>query len=219
MKPFFAALCLTLSAQAADTPSWPQFRGANSAGVASSAKPPQKFGPSENVLWQIDLPGSPSSPCISGDHIFIATFDQGKLQVRNYRRTDGENRWARGFTVPALEEFHATEGSPAASTPATDGKRVVSYFGSFGLICHDLNGKELWRHPLPVAVSGGGFGSGTSPIIVGDRVLLNRDQDENSSLLAVELATGKTVWETARPETVGSFGTPIVWKNQGANEV
>src|SRR6185295_9262758 len=100
--------------------------------------PPEKFGPKENVLWQIDLPYSPSSPIIWGDHIFVTTFDDRKLQLRDYRRSDGESNWARGYSVPVLEEFHQTEGSPAASTPATDGKVVVAYFGSFGLACCDL---------------------------------------------------------------------------------
>jgi outer membrane protein assembly factor BamB len=70
-----------------------------------------------------------------------------------------------------------------------------------------------------VALSGGSFGSGTSPIIAGKRVFLNRDQDQGSSLLAVDIDTGKTVWETARRDTTGSFGTPICWKNEGVDEV
>jgi outer membrane protein assembly factor BamB len=72
---------------------------------------------------------------------------------------------------------------------------------------------------LPVALSGGGFGTGTSPILAGKAVILNRDQDQNSSLLAVSLADGKTIWETARPEASGSFGTPIVWNNAGTPEI
>ena len=71
-----------------------------------------------------------------------------------------------------LELFHNSEGSPAASTPAANGHRVVSYFGSFGLVCYDFKGKELWRFSLPLALSGGSYGSGTSPIIVGKRVIL-----------------------------------------------
>ena len=105
------------------------------------------------------------------------------------------------------------------STCATDGKVVVSYFGSFGLICHDLDGQELWRRTLPVALSGGAFGTGTSPIIAGSAVILNRDQDRDSSLLAVSLADGKTLWETTRPEASGSFGTPIIWDNAGVAEI
>src|ERR1044072_7590928 len=122
MKPVLIGVDTILIANGVQAaPAWPQFRGANSTGVAADTKPPQDFGPETNVLWQIDLPYAPSSPCIWGDHIFVTTFDQGKLQVRDYRRSDGENAWARGFTIPVLEEFHPTEGSPAASTPATDG--------------------------------------------------------------------------------------------------
>src|SRR6267142_2292524 len=108
---------------------------------------------------------------------------------------------------------------PAASTPVTDGKRVVSYFGSIGLVCYDFKGKELWRFPLPVALSGGSYGSGTSPIIVGKRVILSRDQDIGSSLLAIDLGSGKMLWETRRPDAFGSFGTPIHWRNKGVDEV
>src|SRR4051812_9302159 len=179
-----AVLCSTITFCA--EPTWPQFRGPNATGVAADSKPPEKFGPTENVLWQIDLPPSPSSPCIWGDHIFVTTYDQGKFQVRDYRRSDGDNRWARGFTVPALEEFHATEGSPAASTPATDGRRVVTYFGSFGLVCQNYNGLEIWRAAMPPAQTAGGFGSGTSPIIVGNKVILNRDQQANSKIMAFD---------------------------------
>src|SRR5687767_11526982 len=101
MNPGAIALVIVFSISA---PAWPQFRGPNATGIAEDSKPPQKFGTNENVRWQIDLPFAPSSPCIWGDHIFVTTYDAGKLQVRNYRRSDGENRWARGFTVPALEE-------------------------------------------------------------------------------------------------------------------
>jgi outer membrane protein assembly factor BamB len=72
---------------------------------------------------------------------------------------------------------------------------------------------------LPTAISGGGYGTGTSPIIAGELVILSRDQDTNSSLLAVDLQTGKTVWETPRPDVRGSFGTPIIWANEGIDEV
>jgi outer membrane protein assembly factor BamB len=199
--------------------SWPQFRGTNAAGVAESARPPVKVGPSEALLWKVEVPWSPSSPAIAGERIFLTTFVDGELQTRCHSCADGSLLWSQNVKPATLEVFHRSDGSPAAATPATDGKRVVSYFGSFGLLCYDLDGKELWRHPLPVALSGGGFGSGTSPVIAGNLVLLNRDQDENSSLLAVDLETGKTVWETPRPDARGSFGTPIVWKNDGVDEV
>ncbi len=214
----FAVTCALASAETS-VPNWPQFRGANCAGISADAKPPVKISPTENVLWSIDVPWSPSSPSVWGEHIFLTTFNDGQLETRCHARADGKLLWAKGVKPASVEIFHRSDGSPAASTPATDGKHVVSYFGSFGLVCHDVDGAELWRHPLPVALSGGSFGTGTSPIIVGNRVLLNRDQDQGSSLLAVDLETGKTVWETPRPDAVGSFGTPIFWQNEGVDEV
>src|SRR5689334_17674940 len=122
------------------TPSWPAFRGPNSSGVSSDAKPPIKVGPTNLVLWKIEVPWSPSSPCIDGDQLFLTTFANKELQTRCYQRANGKLEWSRGLKTGKLEMFHSTESSPAASTPSTDGERIVSYFGSFGLICFDRNG-------------------------------------------------------------------------------
>jgi outer membrane protein assembly factor BamB len=149
----------------------------------------------------------------------LTAFEGGGLQTHCYRRSDGQPLWQRDARAEAIEEFHPEEGSPAASTPATDGKRVVSYFGSCGLVCYDVQGKELWKHTLPVAQTTGGFGTGASPVLAGGLVIVNRDQVKECSLLAVDLKTGRKVWETLRPGVTQSFGTPILWKNGGADEV
>jgi len=220
MKRLLALIGLvTFAASIEAAPAWAQFRGPNGSGVASDAKPPAKFGPKENVLWEIDLPFAPSSPCVWGDHIFVTTYDAGKFQIRAYRRSDGENLWARGYETAVTEEFHQTEGSPAASTPATDGKRVVNYFGSFGLVCLDYKGAELWKAPMPPAQTAGGFGSGTSPIIVGNRVILNRDQQANSVIMAFDLETGKKIWETGRADAPTSYSTPVAWKKENRTDI
>lgn len=198
---------------------WPQFRGANGAGVAADVTPPVRIGPTEGVLWSVEIPFSPSSPAVWGDRIFLTTYHDGELQTRCHDRSDGRLRWKRGVKPEGIEEFHRTDGSPAASTPATDGRHVISYFGSFGLICHDTDGKELWRHAMPLALSMGQYGSGTSPIIVGPRVILSRDQHRNASLLALDLSTGKKLWEAPRPDSAGSFGTPVHWRNNGVDEI
>ncbi len=216
--PALAALLVSLSL-GRSAESWPGFRGPNAAGVSQTARPPFKFGPGETVLWKSELPGSPSSPCIWGDRIFLTTFAAGKLEVRCLDRRDGKQLWSRAVPTKKLEEFHQTEGSPAASTPATEGSRVISYFGSCGLVCHDFAGKELWRHDLPPALTAGNFGSGTSPIIAGELVLLNRDQTTGSSLLAVRLKDGQKAWETTRADAPTSYSTPVLHRHDGAEEV
>ena len=220
MKNIVCSLALFLAANALAAESWwPQFRGPNCSGVSETAHPPAVFGPGTNQLWKVAVPGGLSSPVVWGGHIFLTAFDAGQLEVHCYARGDGRVAWKRAVPAGKLEEFHTTEGSPAASSCATDGRRVVSYFGSFGLICHDVAGNELWRLPLPVAETAGGFGTGSSPTLAGNLVLLNRDMRIGCSLLAVDLKTGKRAWETARPDVSQSYGSTITWKNNGVEEI
>ena len=60
-----------------------------------------------------------------------------------FARVDGRLLWQNGVTRPDGEPTNAQNPYCAAS-PATDGQRVVAYFGSAGLVCYDYGGKELW---------------------------------------------------------------------------
>ena len=213
-----ASACVCYTTEAA-IPTWPAFRGPNCSGVAPDAAPPIKISPTNSVLWKIQVPWSPSSPCIWGEQLFLTTFDNNQLQTCCYRCRDGKLTWSRALKPEKLEMFHSTENSPAAPTPATDGQKLVSYFGSYGLVCYDFTGKELWRYPLPLALSLGGYGTASSPLIAGNLVIINLDRDQQSSLVAVDLTSGKKMWETPRPDSYGSYGTPILWQNGDSREV
>jgi outer membrane protein assembly factor BamB len=221
MKRLVCSLVLTLAAANGFTAEawWPQFRGPNCSGVSETAHPPVAFGPGTNQLWKVAVPGGLSSPVVWSDRIFLTAFDAGKLEVHCYARKDGRPLWKRAVPAEKLEEFHSTEGSPAASSCATDGRRVVSYFGSYGLICHDFSGQELWRHPLPLAETAGGFGTGSSPTLAGGLVLINRDLLKSCSLVAVDLKTGKRAWEASRPDVRQSYSSTMVWRNKGVEEI
>ena len=203
----------------AQDPAWPGFRGPNGSGVGTQARPPVGLGPTNHVLWASDVPWSPSSPAIAGERVFLTTFADGKLETRAYATRDGQVLWRRAAPAEQLEDYHATAGSPAAGTPTTDGRHVVSYFGSSGLLCYDVEGRELWQLRLPVAETHGAFGSGTSPLLVGNRVILNRDVISGSSILAVDVETGKRLWETPRPEVATSYSTPVLWREAGWEEI
>jgi outer membrane protein assembly factor BamB len=194
---------------------WPQFRGRNGSGVADGQKPPVKFGPKENLAWKVPVPPGASSPIVVGDKIVLTAFEDGKLFTICYSRTDGKELWRADAKAKKIEEFHPTEGSPAASTPASDGKTIVVYFGSCGLIGYDLAGMELWRFELPTAETDGRFGSGTSPVIADGVVLLARDLSKDSAVYAVELADGSRKWKTERPKMRTGYSTPVVWDESG----
>jgi outer membrane protein assembly factor BamB len=197
---------------------WPQFRGPNGSGVADGQKPPVEFGPDKNVKWKVPVPGGLSSPIVAGDKIVITAFDSGKLYTIAYNRADGKEAWRTEALAKQIEAYFKLEGSPAASTPATDGQRIVSYFGSCGLISYDLSGKELWRYELPPAATTGDFGSGVSPIIVDGMVVLVRDETKEPKILALDATTGSLKWQKPRLSRA-SYCTPVAWDTPAGMQV
>jgi outer membrane protein assembly factor BamB len=217
------ALCLlqafTIAGIASDRGlAWPRFRGPNGSGIADDAKPPVEFGTNKNVKWKVSAPSGLSSPIVAGDNLVITAFDDGKLYTVAYKRKDGGEAWRAMAPAKQIELFQKTEGSPATSTPATDGKRIVSYFGSCGLLCYSLSGKELWKFEMPTVTSGGDFGSGVSPIIAEGTVVLVRDEAKQAKIIALDAATGARKWEQTRlPAT--SYCTPVLWSTPGGKQI
>jgi outer membrane protein assembly factor BamB len=197
---------------------WPQFRGPQGSGVAEHENPPVEFGLDKNVKWKIAVPSGLSSPIVAGDNLVITAFDDGKLYTIAYRRADGSEVWRAEAPAQQIETFHKIEGSPATSTPATDGKRIISYFGSCGLICYDLTGREHWRFDLPPAATAGDFGSGVSPIAADGVVVLVRDETKDPKILAIDAATGLLQWEKKR-QSITSYCTPVVWSTPDGKQV
>ena len=160
-----------------------------------------------------------SSPCVAGERIFLTTFDEGKLECRAYDRATGRLLWSQPVPAEQVESTHPFS-NPASSTPVADRERVVFYVGSFGLLCFDHAGQELWRKPLPRQKSRGGYGSASSPTLMGDRVILLLDTDEGGSrLLALNRNNGETLWESPRPLVSAGWSSPVVWQRADAVEL
>lgn len=222
---FFVSLYLIATvASAAD---WPSFRGPNRDGTTPETSAPLTWSETEHVAWRIELPGSGnSSPIVVGDKVLVAAAqDKGaKRGLWCYDRATGKELWKQVIDFVGTEPTHNTNPY-AGSTPASDGRRVVVWHSSAGLFCYDLDGKELWKRDLGSFKHIWGYGS--SPVIDGERVYLNAGPGKGSALLALELATGKTVWQvddpdaaddnnpkgtTPRSKWIGSWATPIVLK-------
>jgi len=184
---------------------WPQFRGAGAAGLASGDFPVH-FGPESNLVWKTVVPAGHSSPCIWDDRIFLTGFSNGQLQVLCLQRLTGAVLWSRTLP-PGTIERGAQLSNPSTGTPATDGETVFVYFGSFGLAAYDFQGTEKWRKPMPVPITQ--HGAGTSPVLAGDVLVLNCDQDVDSFIMGVEKATGRTLWRTERSQFRRGFSTPL----------
>lgn len=194
---------------------WPQFRGAGGLGIGTG-KPPVEFSEEKNVKWQAEVPFGHSSPCIWGAKIALTGMADGKLVTFCLNKADGRELWRVAAPASKIEGAHRI-GSPAAPTCCTDGERLIAYFGSFGVLAYDWNGKELWKKPMPAPVVE--FGTSSSPIIVDGKVIIVADQDVGSYLLALDVKTGAEVWRVDRSEFRRGFATPFVWKHDGIEEL
>jgi outer membrane protein assembly factor BamB len=196
---FLIGSMMTQSASA----DWPQFRGPNSSGIYQGKPIPTEFGPGINEAWNLSLPPGHSSPCVAGDSIYLTGLEaaQKKLVLFCINKESGAIRWKRSIVVKELERGHPSF-NPASSTPASDGKRVVAYFGSFGLICFNREGDEQWRIPMPITKSYAG--NATSPAIFGDQVVLYRGNHVDHFVLAVNKETGKQQWKVHQEEPFSS---------------
>jgi outer membrane protein assembly factor BamB len=226
MKHIFALalafFCVAGWSAAGDEARWPQFRGPGGQGVGRDGlRLPVEFGMNSKVVWKTPLPRGHSSPCVWDEHIYVTAFD-GKtktLETICLERASGKILWRRAAPVTKLERLHQLN-NPASATPATDGEQVYVYFGSYGLLCYSKDGELKWQRPLePIPTQ---FGSGTSPVVAGERVLLNSGKGSwNFSLLALDRRTGKTVWQKDRSRgfATGLWSTPIVRHHDAGDDV
>ncbi len=212
-----AASLISLGAASAVAGSWPQFRGPNASGLPDADLPlPVEIGPTKNVAWKTPLPPGHSSPVVVGERVFITAERDKHLVTIALDRASGKILWERDSGNERLEEIHHV-GSHAQSTPAADGRRVVSFFGSCGLFCYDHDGRFLWK--VPMGPFKNNYGAASSPILLGNLVILNQDHDTDSLLAAIDAVTGKVVWKTDRGEFPRGYCTPVVWNNGGHSEI
>jgi outer membrane protein assembly factor BamB len=135
--------------------------------------------------------------------------------VLSFDKKTGSLRWRRDAYSGVPREKRHIKSTYASSTPATDGRIVVAYFGSQGLYAYDVNGTPLWTVDLGRLDVGAydipsyEWGTASSPIIWEDLVILQVDTQVDSFLIAFKAATGETVWKTDREE-LPSWGTPTV---------
>jgi outer membrane protein assembly factor BamB len=202
----------------------------------------------ENVKWRIEVDGmSHSAPVIWGDRLFLVTAvredgeqelrvglygeiapvedeSEFRFEVHCYDKSTGEQLWKRVAWkgVPAIKRH--TKGSHAQSTPTVDDERVVAFFGSEGLYAYDHDGNPLWERNFGVLDAGffrdkdAQWGFASSPVLYGDRVVVQCDVQEDSFLTVLDAKTGEDVWRVAREEEPG-WSTPTVHVDEERSQI
>jgi outer membrane protein assembly factor BamB len=240
---FLIIFTLGLMVHSATADNWPRFRGPNGSGVVEDVKLPAEWGDA-NYRWKIDLPGiGHGSPVVWGDRIFLLAASEpparpskkkGKKAVAKKPKSaapvkpqswvpicvsakDGAVLWKQEIT--AVDQKHKGHrfNSPASTTPAVDEKRVVFTWGTpekLTMAAFSHEGKKLWQSDLgPIS---GGHGFAASPMLLGDLVILNNDQEKGGgNLLALDANTGKVKWTVERRSQRISYSVPCVFESEG----
>jgi len=201
-------LLLGICSAIASGSEWARFRGPNGSGVSDDTGLPVHFGPKHNVVWKTTLPTGHSSPIVVGNHVYLTGYSDKMLLTFCLNKQSGEILWRRQIPRKPTERYHE-RNTPASPTPVADAKAVYAFFPEFGLISYGQSGEERWRFPLGPFNNHHGMAS--SPILAGDKVILQCDQDTNSFLLAVHKQTGGVIWKTKRSEVIQGFSTPVLY--------
>ncbi len=192
---------------------WPGWRGPRGDGSSLDVEVPSKWALPEDLVWKTRLPGTGhASPVIWGDAVFIVASlpDLEERILVRIDRVTGQIQWQKTVLKAPLERIHHLN-SYASSTPATDGERVYVSFldrDRMFVAAYDFEGNELWSVRPGVFASMHGFCS--SPVLWKDSVIVNGDHDGEAYLVALEKATGKTLWKTPRPNKTRSYCVPII---------
>ncbi len=199
------------------TGGWWQFRGPNGTGIASPAPMlPSKLNTPQSLAWRTDVPPGHSSPIVVENKIFLTGYVGNLLQILCLNESNGKLLWQKDIDVPALEKTHPLHG-PASSSPASDGQRIFATFGSYGILCFDLDGNELWKHQKPLRKNL--FGSAASPTVHRDRLIVYSGNEQESVLEAYDTQSGKLEWERRRAGAASSWSTPVIREFEGVTEI
>ncbi len=186
---------------------WRQFRGTDNRSVSQETGLPARFDAEtgENVAWKAPLPGrGASGPIVVGDRVLVTASGgarQDRLHVLCFDAATGHRLWHRqlwatGSTM--VNPFTAV----AAPTPASDGERVYAFFSSSDLACFDLEGNLRWYRGLGYEspTTRNDVGMASSPLVVGDVVVVQMDNQGASFAAGIDRATGETAWRIDRPK-------------------
>jgi len=185
-------------------------------GISPEKNLPIIWSETENVVWKTPLPGyGSSSPialngklyvtCYSGYGIErnVGTIEDLTLHVVCADGKNGAIVWNKQIKPTLPESTRVRDHGYAAATPATDGKHLYIFFGKSGVFKFDLDGNQIWR--TSVGTKTHGWGSGTSPVLYENLVIVNASI-ESSSLVAIDKTTGKEVWRAKGMNS--SWNTP-----------
>lgn len=141
-----------------------------------------------------------------------------QYQVVCVDRESGSEVWRRTVKTGKPPIPRHTTNTYATETPATDGKRIYAYFGMNGIHALDLDGNLVWQADLGVYEMRAGWGTASSIALMGNRIFVQVDNEQDSFLACLKTTSGEEIWRVKRDEK-SQYSSPFLWKNSQRTEL
>jgi len=193
------------------TKNWTHFRGNNLDGISVAENLPVTWDENTNIVWKTAIPEKGwSSPVVLNNQVWLTTaHPQGEeMYAICLDFTTGEIIHNISLFRPdAIQSIHDLN-SYATPTPALEDGYVYLHFGTYGTVClNTKTGKKIWERTDLNCVHVQGPGS--SPLIYKNMLILHLEGDDVQFIVALDKKTGKTIWETHRPQYLMEPLAPI----------
>ena len=185
-------------AAAANVPGfWPWFRGPNRDNLSTENVKLARSWPAggPKVLWSLNLGEGYAGPAVRNGKVYLLDWDNGQDVLRCLSFADGKDLWKYSYPDP-LKRNHGM----SRTVPTVTDKYVVSFGPSDVVTCADASsGKLMWQKDLvkEYGAKVPEWYAGQCPLIEGDKVILA--PAGRVLVIAVDLASGKVLWQTANP--------------------
>jgi len=210
-KAFIAGCVLLMGTGWAVAENWPGWRG-DGRGLSTQKNLPLKWSENKGVKWKTPIGGAGhSSAIVWGNRVFVTTavaedpnvesFRGGVYMGGNRKKPDesqyayhvicldadqGSILWSKAVARQSPRTRRHTKNTYASETPVTDGKYVFASFGPAGLYTGDFEGNVIWYRDLGLMRVRAGWGTGCSPVLFQNTVIMNCDSDDDEVYIQTE---------------------------------
>src|SRR4026209_59140 len=138
----------------------------------------------------------------------------------------GKVEWKKEFYTGRPPGGRHRKNSFVSESPVTDGKFIYVYVANLGLWAFDLKGQPRWTTPLEANPIYLDFGTGSSPALAGNQLIIVSDNEKQQYIASFDKKTGKQLWRTNRdiggggqPVQRSGWATPFVWRHTLRTEI
>jgi len=198
---------------------WPQILGPHRNGVATGERLAESWpakGP--KVVWERSV-GDGFSGIVVADGVAVLFHRVGGNEVvEGMNAKTGKVLWTAKHPSDFASGFSPDKGPRCTSVIY---KGTVYVFGAQGVLRAVAlkDGKSLWMRKTHAEFGApeGYFGAGSTPIVEGDKLLVNVGSRTGAGIVAFDLKSGKTRWKATKE--YASYSSPVAATVDGVRHV